>query len=305
MIPADIAVKRTDQPTIAAQEASTVRQRRPSSAGSRSRPVQTAVEVAVEVAEAGGRAPEEGPGSRPARSRAREVATPRHGGADAGPGCARRRCRPPCSTTKPTRTGSSVQAGRQGRRAREPRACGPTAVDHAARPAGSPRSGASCSPWQAHESRPSGSEPGAALAPASGEDGAARARAHPQPEAMRLAATTVVRLERALAHGDKLPWLTGGSHCNRHSARRRRPTAPPSTAPPIHRGQAAHRRRGNVDMRLRSTPQSTRQRYAVGSREGQTRASGACARRGPSAARHAAATRRATIFLTPSLWRTA
>src|SRR5215218_3634571 len=46
----------------------------------------------------------------------------------------------------------------------------------------------------------SGGELLAALATAAGEDRAARTGAHPQPEAVGLGPTTVVRLERALAH---------------------------------------------------------------------------------------------------------
>jgi hypothetical protein len=46
----------------------------------------------------------------------------------------------------------------------------------------------------------SGGELLAALATTAGEDGAARTGAHPQPEAVGLGPTTVVRLERALAH---------------------------------------------------------------------------------------------------------
>lgn len=47
----------------------------------------------------------------------------------------------------------------------------------------------------------SGRQFGAALAAASGEDRAAGARAHPQPEAVGFGPTTVVRLEGPLAHG--------------------------------------------------------------------------------------------------------
>ena len=46
----------------------------------------------------------------------------------------------------------------------------------------------------------SGGELLATLAPATGEDRPARAGAHPQPEAVGLGPTAVVRLERALAH---------------------------------------------------------------------------------------------------------
>ena len=43
--------------------------------------------------------------------------------------------------------------------------------------------------------------PGPALAPPCGEDGASGPGPHAQPEAVRLGAPAVVRLERALAHG--------------------------------------------------------------------------------------------------------
>src|SRR5215203_1941443 len=46
----------------------------------------------------------------------------------------------------------------------------------------------------------SGGELLAALAPTGGDDGPSGARAHTQPEAVRLGPTAVVRLERALAH---------------------------------------------------------------------------------------------------------
>src|SRR3954447_12677813 len=46
----------------------------------------------------------------------------------------------------------------------------------------------------------SGGELLATLAPTTGDDRPARAGAHPQPEAVGLGPTTVVRLERALAH---------------------------------------------------------------------------------------------------------
>src|SRR4051794_28140136 len=46
----------------------------------------------------------------------------------------------------------------------------------------------------------SGGELLATLAPTAGDDRPARAGAHPQPEAVGLGPTTVVRLERALAH---------------------------------------------------------------------------------------------------------
>jgi hypothetical protein len=48
----------------------------------------------------------------------------------------------------------------------------------------------------------SGGETSAALAAPSGEDRPAGARAHPQPEPVRLAATAVVRLKRTLTQGD-------------------------------------------------------------------------------------------------------
>src|SRR5215210_4485909 len=58
----------------------------------------------------------------------------------------------------------------------------------------------------------SGGELVATLAPAAGEDRATGAGAHPQPEAVRLGPTAVVRLERALAH-EGLPLLTTSMRC--------------------------------------------------------------------------------------------
>src|SRR3954454_10362432 len=57
----------------------------------------------------------------------------------------------------------------------------------------------------------SGGELLAALATTAGDDRAARTGAHPQPEAVGLGPTTVVRLERALAH-EGLPL---GQRCGR------------------------------------------------------------------------------------------
>ena len=54
---------------------------------------------------------------------------------------------------------------------------------------------------EASHYRSSGSQPGAALGPAAGDDRAAGTRAHPDPEAMRLGALTIVRLECTL-HDD-------------------------------------------------------------------------------------------------------
>src|SRR5829696_6205745 len=58
----------------------------------------------------------------------------------------------------------------------------------------------------------SGGELLATLAPTTGEDRPARAGAHPQPEAVGLGPSAVVRLERALAH-EVLPLHDiGGAH---------------------------------------------------------------------------------------------
>jgi hypothetical protein len=48
----------------------------------------------------------------------------------------------------------------------------------------------------------SGRQLGATLAASAGDDRAASARAHPQPESVRLGTTTVVGLVRTLAHDD-------------------------------------------------------------------------------------------------------
>ena len=69
----------------------------------------------------------------------------------------------------------------------------------ARRPRRSPDDGAAAREPAAPVPR-SGGQARAALAPARGEDRAAGASPHPQPEAVRLGAPAVVRLERALAH---------------------------------------------------------------------------------------------------------
>src|SRR5215210_4334235 len=58
----------------------------------------------------------------------------------------------------------------------------------------------------------SGGELLATLAPTTGEDRPARAGAHPQPEAVGLRPSAVVRLERALAHGVLPLHDIGGAH---------------------------------------------------------------------------------------------
>lgn len=50
-------------------------------------------------------------------------------------------------------------------------------------------------------------EPTTALATAGRQDGAACTRPHPQPEPMRPRASTIIRLEGALAHGSRSPGL--------------------------------------------------------------------------------------------------
>ncbi len=74
---------------------------------------------------------------------------------------------------------------------------------------------ASRSRCRAGSTRCSGSEFGAALAAAAGDDRAARAGAHPLAEAVRLGATTVVGLEGALAHGQSPSGWAGtlGARC--------------------------------------------------------------------------------------------
>src|SRR5918911_559897 len=78
----------------------------------------------------------------------------------------------------------------------------------------------------------SGGELLAALAPTAGDDRPARAGAHPQPEAVGLGPTTVVRLERALAH-EVLPLHDiGGRAPARRPARPGGAGTPPWRAPP-------------------------------------------------------------------------
>src|ERR671938_499748 len=81
----------------------------------------------------------------------------------------------------------------------------------------------------------SGGELLATLAPTTGDDRPARAGAHPQPEAVGLGPTTVVRLERALAHeyshytttGARLP-ADGRARGTGGDGGRRTPEAPGS-----------------------------------------------------------------------------
>ena len=56
----------------------------------------------------------------------------------------------------------------------------------------------------------SGGQAGATLAPTRGQDRAAGTRAHPQTEAVRFRAPTIVGLERALAHGTNSEGQVGG-----------------------------------------------------------------------------------------------
>src|SRR5690606_3446952 len=69
-----------------------------------------------------------------------------------------------------------------------------------------PGHGAEASRCWSSASSASGGELGAALGAAAVEDGAAGAGAHAGAEAVLLGATTVVRLERALAHGSPRSW---------------------------------------------------------------------------------------------------
>jgi hypothetical protein len=134
-----------------------------------------------------------------------------------------------------------------------------------------------CGPVKAR----SDGEPVAALAAARGQDRATGTGPHPEAEAVRLVATTVVRLERALAHGllrcvrVMRSRVVPASHragrledATRSSACR---LAPPTRGE--HPGRSSGRagvectdsRPGGsaVDMRHRSTLGSTVQRYAV------------------------------------------
>jgi len=102
----------------------------------------------------------------------------------------------------------------------------------------------------------SGSEAVATLATAGRKDGAAGAGAHPQTEAVGLVPTTVVRLERALAqrvHSTRGAWLTVRS-----------PGRVVRVTPVV---VDQHRSPTTlwtvVDMRHRSTPVTTCQRYVL------------------------------------------
>src|SRR4028119_1614995 len=110
----------------------------------------------------------------------------------------------------------------------------------------------------------SGGELLTTLAPAAGEDRAARAGAHPQPEAVGLRPAAVVRLEGALAHGVLLQrdvvgagrpvGRRGGGGGGGARAAVRAPRAPPAGAA---RGRAAADRRAagprppEADLRAR------------------------------------------------------
>ena len=109
----------------------------------------------------------------------------------------------------------------------------------------------------------SGGEAVAALATARGQDRATRTGAHAQSETVGLVTTTVVRLEGALAHGSSLHsrgLLKTGPRPGRRARHARgqvRQLAPLAHATtPMGSGAV-------VDMRHRSTPDSTCQRYAL------------------------------------------
>ena len=109
----------------------------------------------------------------------------------------------------------------------------------------------------------SGGEAVAALATARGQDRATRTGAHAQSETVGLVTTTVVRLEGALAQGNSLHSrglvrrLTDtGSSCEA----RQRTGSSTGTARPRDHSMGS---RAVMDMRHRSTPVSTCQRYAL------------------------------------------
>ena len=133
--------------------------------------------------------------------------------------------------------------------------------DRAARPRGSERvRSGDC--WR--RARPaahaSGGEAVAALATTGGQDGAAGARAHAQAEAVGLVPTTVVRLERALAQ--RIHSTQGAGQNSPRTGSYVRDASPVASqlAPPTHE---ITRQGAVMDMRHRSTPDSTCQRYAL------------------------------------------
>ena len=137
---------------------------------------------------------------------------------------------------------------------------------HGARPLGSDRA-RSDGCWR--RARPaahaSGSEAVAALATAGRQDRAAGAGAHPQAEAVGLVPTAVVRLERALAQ--RIHSTRGAGLTVRSPGRAGRDVASWGQLAPL--AHATTRGWTVMDMRHRSTPVSTCQRYALGDRQGQ------------------------------------
>ena len=104
----------------------------------------------------------------------------------------------------------------------------------------------------------SGREALAALAAAICQDGATRTGAHPQAEAVGLVPAPVVRLEGSLAHAyistrDRSGWFV-------HAAERG-PAAAEAGRAPLQLARHAHTANKVADMRHRSTPDATGQRY--------------------------------------------
>ena len=116
----------------------------------------------------------------------------------------------------------------------------------------------------------SGRQLAAALAAAGGDDGAAGAGAHAQPEAVRLGATAVVRLEGALAHGrgSKI----GGSRCRTGGARRGWSQGA-TGSPDVETAHAAVERRSTDRLRYGSTPRRGSNRPGPAHGRRQTRSS--------------------------------
>src|SRR3954447_12756766 len=121
----------------------------------------------------------------------------------------------------------------------------------------------------------SGGELLATLAPTAGEDRAARAGAHPQPEAVGLRPPAVVRLERALAH-EVLPLhdVDGahppvGGHARRDGWNSAEPAPRPQTPASI--AEESRTPEGPVRRRLPRLHHGRRRRAATRRARGVTR----------------------------------
>ena len=194
------AARGRDRRAVTGDRSATRSSRPASAASARSRSAPSSAEVALGRRRQGA---DDGAAARGQRVEPRRTA----GRAAAGsPGAAPRCRRRPCSTTKPDDAAAGRRRQVDGAGARRParRGARRTAahdrgeVGRAAHPV---RRRAARRGRAGRAGRRSGRQLAAALAAAGGDDGAAGAGAHAQPEAVRLGPAAVVRLEGALAHG--------------------------------------------------------------------------------------------------------